>query len=90
MKRVLIFWDPKSNALTAGQNAPATYVHLLSSPAIDFSPAPKRGAAHLRAGRCRPPLPSPVTRCATLAQVQEEHKIDVVRQDVEVQAGVGG
>ena len=43
VKRVLIFWDPKSNALTAGQNAPATYVHLLSSPAIDFSAAPKRG-----------------------------------------------
>ena len=50
----------------------------------------EKGAAHLRACRCRPPLPSPVTRCAILAQVQEEHKVDVVRQDVEVQAGVGG
>ena len=56
-----------------------------------FFPPPKRGLPiNLRGGRCRPPLPSPVTRRAILAQVQEEHKVDVVRQDVEVQAGGGG
>ena len=60
VKRVLIFWDPKSNALTAGQNAPATYVHLLSSPAIDFSRRRKGGcplicAVAAVAPRCRLP-----------------------------------
>ena len=59
VKRVLIFWDPKSNALTAGQNAPATYVHLII-PRDRFFPRRKGGcplicAVAAVAPRCRLP-----------------------------------